>query len=147
MLARARRLTILTLLFALVAGAAVAADHGERFGWKVLAVKDGDTLAVELPGLPAPLNPVAVRVRGIDTPETGGRARCDAERRLAARATAFTRSALQHGREIAFGAPAWDKYGGRIDADVWIDGELLGERLISAGLARPYDGGKRKGWC
>jgi micrococcal nuclease len=119
----------------------------ERYNWRVLSVKDGDTLAVDLPGLPAPLNPVAVRLRGVDTPESGGRAKCTLERNLAARATGFTRAAIAAARLIEFGAPTWDKYGGRIDAEVWVDGQRLSERLIAAGLARPYDGGKRAGWC
>lgn len=140
------RLPILLALF--LACSARAADiAGERFSWPVLAVKDGDTLAVAVPGLPAALNPVAIRVRGIDTPETGGRAKCAAERKLASRATDFTRDAVLHGRQIEFAAPNWDKYGGRIDADVWIDGTLLARQLIDAGLARAYDGGKRRGWC
>ena len=119
----------------------------ERYTWRVLGVKDGDTLTIELPGLPAPLNPVAVRLRGVDTPETGGRAKCALERNMAARATGFTRAAISAARSIEFEAPSWDKYGGRIDAEVWVDGWRLSERLIAAGLARPYDGGKRTGWC
>jgi micrococcal nuclease len=35
----------------------------------------------------------------------------------------------------------------RILADVYVDGENLTDLLISAGHARPYDGGKREGWC
>lgn len=118
-----------------------------RYSWQVIAIKDGDTLAVELPGLPAPLNPVAVRLRNVDTPESGGRARCASERKLAERATRFTRAAVAGARTIEFETPSWDKYGGRIDAEVWIDGKRLAQQLIAAGLARPYDGGKRAGWC
>ena len=117
------------------------------YSWPVVGIKDGDTLAVELPGLPAPLNPVAVRLRDVDTPESGGRAKCASERKLAERATRFTRDAVAGARSIQFEAPSWDKYGGRIDAEVWIDGKRLAHQLIAAGLARPYDGGKRAGWC
>lgn len=141
------RLPILLLALALACSAQAANIAGERFSWPVLAVKDGDTLAVALPGLPPALNPVAIRVRGIDTPETGGRAKCAAERKLASRATDFTRDAVRRGRQVEFAAPSWDKYGGRIDADVWIDGTSLARQLIDAGLARAYDGGKRRGWC
>jgi endonuclease YncB( thermonuclease family) len=142
------RFPVPILLLLLLVSPASAVDVGAtRFAWQVLAVKDGDTLSVQLPGLPEALNPVAIRVRGIDTPEKGGRAKCTAERELAARATSFTRAWVQRGKRIEFGAPSWDKYGGRIDADVWIDGALLSERLIAAGLARRYDGGKRTGWC
>ncbi|HET6619362.1 MAG TPA: thermonuclease family protein [Dongiaceae bacterium] len=132
-----------------IAGAASAgapSDH-RLFRWEIVAIKDGDTLAVELPGLPPPLNPVAVRVRSVDAPESGGRAKCPAERALARRATEFTRRAIAAAAAVEFEGPTWDKYGGRIDADVWVDGELLSGQLIAAGLARRYDGGRRPGWC
>jgi hypothetical protein len=36
----------------------------------------------------------------------------------------------------------------RVDAYVRLaDGRELGDALIAAGLAHPYDGGKRDGWC
>ena len=132
----------------LVAWSAIAAapDH-MRYTWPIVGIKDGDTLSVNLPGLPPTLNPVAVRLRSVDTPETGGRAKCVSERKLAERATRFTRQAIAGARIVEFTSPSWDKYGGRIDADVWIDGRLLSDQLIAAGLARRYDGGKRAGWC
>lgn len=119
----------------------------ERYSWPVVGIKDGDTIAVEIPGLPATLNPVAIRLRGVDTPESGGRAKCAAERNLARRATGFTKLAIARGRRIEFTTLDWDKYGGRIDAEIWIDGVSLADQLIAAGLARAYDGGKRGGWC
>lgn len=132
---------------ALTSVAAATAPDRTRYAWQVVGIKDGDTLTVVLPGLPPPLNPVAVRVRSIDTPESGGHAKCASERTLAERATHFTSEAVAMGSRVEFGRPSWDKYGGRIDADVWIDGRLLSDRLVAAGLARHYDGGKRAGWC
>ncbi|HEU4827101.1 MAG TPA: thermonuclease family protein [Dongiaceae bacterium] len=140
----------LSLILALslgLAGAASAGAASDLFRWEIVAIKDGDTLAVELPGLPTSLNPIAVRVRSVDAPESGGRAKCPAERALARRATEFTRRAIAAAATVEFERPTWDKYGGRIDADVWVDGELLSARLIAAGLARRYDGGRRAGWC
>lgn len=135
------------LLAAAIATAAGAPPDHARYAWQVVGIKDGDTLSVNLPGLPPPLNPVAIRLRSVDTPESGGRAKCVGERRLAERATRFTRRAIAAARRIEFERPGWDKYGGRIDADVWIDGELLSDQLIAAGLARRYDGSRRRGWC
>jgi endonuclease YncB( thermonuclease family) len=137
---------LLSVIVAAPPAWAEAADH-VRFTWQVIGIKDGDTLSVNLPGLPPPLNPVAVRLRRVDTPESGGRAKCASERKLAERATRFTRRAIATARRIEFERPSWDKYGGRIDADVWIDDYLLSDQLIAAGLARRYDGGKRAGWC
>jgi micrococcal nuclease len=142
------RIFLVPLLFAVAISAAAAATPDRtRYAWQVIGIKDGDTLTVNLPGLPSALNPVAIRVRSVDTPESGGRAKCVSERNLAERATHFTREAVATANSIEFGRPSWDKYGGRIDADVWINGQLLSDRLIAAGLARRYDGGKRAGWC
>lgn len=142
-----RPFVLATLLIAWSQPAFAAEPDSTRFTWRVVGIKDGDTLAVHLPGLPAPLNPVAVRLRSVDTPEGGGRAKCETERKLAALATRFTRDAIAAARSIEFGSPSWDKYGGRIDADVWVDGKRLSDQLIAVGLARPYDGGKRAAWC
>jgi endonuclease YncB( thermonuclease family) len=139
-------LRVIVLAVAISPAVAATPDHA-RYTWQVTGIKDGDTLAVNLPGLPPQLNPVAVRLRSVDTPESGGRAKCISERKLAERATSFTRRAISAARTIEFTSPSWDKYGGRIDADVWIDGQLLSDQLIAAGLARRYDGGKRAGWC
>jgi endonuclease YncB( thermonuclease family) len=139
-------LTWIAILLAASPAVAGTPDYA-RFHWQVIGIKDGDTLSVHLPGLPPSLNPVAVRLRNVDTPESGGRAKCASERKLAERATRFTREAIAAAKMIEFGQPSWDKYGGRLDADVWVDDELLSEQLIAAGLARRYDGGKRAGWC
>jgi micrococcal nuclease len=120
-----------------------------RYDWPVLGAIDGDTLKVHLPGLPMELQPMKVRVRGIDTPEIRGK--CAAEKQAAHKATALTRfliaQAKSQKKPIVFSEIGWDKYGGRLDALVTIDGQSLGATLISAGLARAYDGGKRLGWC
>ena len=42
---------------------------------------------------------------------------------------------------------AWGKWGGRVIADVLIDGRNPATALIEAGLARPCDGWRRAGWC
>lgn len=145
---RSSRSFALTIFLIAIVTPAIAAGPGhDRYLWRVVGIKDGDTLAINLPGLPQPLNPVAVRLRSVDTPESGGRAKCASERRLAERATRFTRDAVASADRIEFEGPTWDKYGGRIDADVWVDGERLADQLIAAGLARRYDGGKRAGWC
>ena len=41
-----------------------------------------------------------------------------------------------------------NKYGGRVLAKVeTADGQDLSQRLLKAGHARPYEGGKREPWC
>jgi len=85
------------------------------------------------------------RIRGADAPEM--EARCAAEKRLALAAKQFTTSRLV-GRTVLLEDVREDKYPKRVDAYVIMpDGRDLGEALISAGLARPYDGGHRQSWC
>jgi endonuclease YncB( thermonuclease family) len=113
--------------------------------WPVLRVYDGDTFYVQIPGLPPELREVGIRIRGIDTPEIGGKAKCSWERRRGAAARARLTELLRG--SIEYGDLAWDKYGGRIDATVTVSGMDVAAILIREGFARPYTGGKRRGWC
>lgn len=114
--------------------------------WIFLRVIDGDTLQLRAPFKPSSLSIVSIRLRGVDAPERGAKARCDWERAQAEVATQFTENFLLQG-QIELRHLAWDKYGGRIDADILVSGRSLAEALILADLARLYDGGKRPGWC
>ncbi|WP_374381018.1 thermonuclease family protein [Dongia sp.] len=144
-----RRVLLIGLFLALSSPALATVDTDGRYDWPVIGVVDGDTLKVHLPGLPMELQPLKVRVRGVDTPERKGK--CAAEKAAAEKAGTFTRQLVEKAqakqRPIIFSKIDWDKYGGRIDADVAIDGRSLADMLVGAGLARRYDGGKRKGWC
>jgi endonuclease YncB( thermonuclease family) len=89
---------------------------------------------------------VTYRVVNIDTPETGPRARCDAERALGDRATLAARSLVAQARRLEFRPTGRiDRYG-RTIAFVLIDGRDMGETLIADGLARPWRG-RREPWC
>lgn len=141
------------ILFALllaVAGIASAQQSGRVFQWQVLKVVDGDTIAVNPGFLPQELD-LKVRVKGVDTPEKGGRAACPSEAALALKASAFTKSlvedAIRTGKPILFGNIEWDKFGGRVLADVQIGNVILSQALIQQGLARPYFGEKKQSWC
>jgi endonuclease YncB( thermonuclease family) len=136
---------------ALVIGAALAAGSaggaGTRdlpVGWRVL---DGDT--VEAPAPAAPDGHLYHwRLRGYDTPERGGRARCDAEREAAARATLLLEALIRSAARVELRTEAtrcmWD----RPCATLYIDGVPVGEIMIGAGLARPMGPReRRRGWC
>ena len=90
------RLRALSALFvpalALVTGQAGAADYA----WPVVRVVDGDTVAVDASeDLPPELADLRVRLRGVDTPEKGGRAKCPTMNANAGQAaTAFTEKAV-----------------------------------------------------
>ena len=138
------------LAFALAMGLGPAvAAAAERlpgpFVATVVEVVDGDTLSVEVPVWLGVALSTKVRLKGIDTPELHGR--CPREKSLAA-------DARQHLADVAtpqvrLTNVEGDKYYGRVEADVATvpDGQDLSAVMLASGLARPYDGGKRGGWC
>lgn len=117
-----------------------------NYKWKVTDVVDGDTINIEMRKLPKELS-MKVRVYGIDTPEHGWRAKCDSERELAKQAKEFTAKLINDAKKVYFTDVKWDKYGGRIVAKVFVDGNDLSQMLISNGLAKPYFGDKKSSWC
>jgi endonuclease YncB( thermonuclease family) len=128
----------------------------------VVSVIDGDTLEVRVHiWLGQDLN-TRVRLAGIDAPELKGK--CDREKNLARRARAYLLARLDPadsgvGAKAGAGAGAgageirlrevrYGKFAGRVLARVeTLDGTDLGQDLIAAGLARPYDGRRRASWC
>jgi len=114
----------------------------------ILRVIDGDTYVVAAPWLPPVLGTtISVRVLGIDTPEHGATAHCPKEAALAAKASAYAATAIAKATVVAVQLAHWDKYGGRVDGTVTVDGQSLGDLLVAAGLAHPYDGGTKTSWC
>ena len=113
-----------------------------------MRIVDGDTLRVDAGAdMPGELAAISVRLRGIDTPEKGGRAKCESERARGQAATAFTAEAIEAAARIVIRDPEWGKWGGHVIADVLLDGRSLAAALLEAGHARPYDGGRRGSWC
>lgn len=116
----------------------------------VVSVVDGDTLRVTVAGWPAPFDPVAVRVVGIDTPESRRPpAKCAGELRLGGEAKAFAKRLLRKGDQVVvhYTQGARDKYGRLLASVTLPDGSDFAGRQIAAGLARPYDGGRKSSWC
>lgn len=120
----------------LVAGPVVAA---------VLEVIDGDTVVVRARIWLGQDVETRVRLAGADAPEI--KARCEQERQLARTARDFVRGQVASGR-VSLRDIRYDKYGRRVLARVITpEGEDLAESLIRHGLARPYGGVARAGWC
>jgi endonuclease YncB( thermonuclease family) len=116
--------------------------------YEITRVIDGDTVEIAVDFLPSPLPPkLSIRVMGIDTPEKAPRAQCDAEAALARKASAFTKDAVANAREVDIKILKWDKYGGRVLGEVYLDHQSLAESLVSAGLARHYKGDAKQSWC
>jgi len=120
----------------------------EVYPYKVNRVIDGDTVEIQTPFLPAPLKPVlALRILGVDTPEKGKRAKCSSEAAKGELATKFAIEKIQSATLIQVEIIDWDKYGGRILGDLFIDEQRLSDLLIQNGHARAYDGGTKESWC
>ena len=116
--------------------------------YEITRVIDGDTVEIAVDFLPSPLPPrLSIRVMGIDTPEKAPRAQCDSEAALAKKASAFTKNAVANALEVDVVILKWDKYGGRVLGEVYLDHQSLAQSLISAGLARPYKGEAKQSWC
>ena len=111
---------------------------------KVLFVIDGDTYQISHAGAP---EGEPVRARHFDTPEKGDLAQCQAEREKAGQASAFVRRLLPRGAAVALSDLGRDRYGRLLATVTLADGTGIAHRLIGAGLARPYEGGRRRGWC
>ena len=135
---------IITFALAL---AAHASAFEQRVPARVTRVIDGDTFKVEArvwPGIVAQAN---VRVRGVDTPETGRRAGCgEFERRRGRAARDFVRGVI--GEQVWLVNVSYGKYARRVVASVLLaDGRDLATLLLAAGHALPYRGGRRPSWC
>ena len=127
-----------------LAGSSISAQTCDTI--QVTGVIDGDTLRAEMVGAQIPLNRVSIRISGIDTPEMKGQ--CDSEKEKARAAKSFLSRKLSSARAVTFGTLDWDKYGGRILADVYFDGQDVGQMMIDAGYAFPYHGEKKSDhWC
>ena len=141
-----------------IAGAVVAAIVAADRSWpgasdvvpgpvpaRVVAVIDGDTIAVRARIWLGQDVETRVRVAGVDAPELRGA--CARERALAIAAREFLVATVGDA-VVTLTDIRYDKFGGRVLARVEnAEGESLSALLISAGLGRVYSGGKRASWC
>ncbi len=112
---------------------------------RLLAVIDGDTIAVEAQVWLGQKLAIKVRLQGVDAPELKGR--CDRERDLAVRAREFVGHQIGEG-SVRLADVRYGKFAGRVVARViTANGSDLGRELLAAGLAQPYRGGRRQSWC
>lgn len=105
---------------------------------------DGDTITVNITDYPPLIGEhIAVRINGIDTPELHGTT--GALHDKAVQAKSLVASMCPAGSVITLKDVGRDKYF-RIDAEVLCSGVNVGQKLIDAGLAHPYDGGTKTKW-
>jgi micrococcal nuclease len=122
--------------------------QGVTYNTEILKVNDGDTIVISAPYLPSPLKPqLAVRIFGVDTPEKGHRAKCEAEATQGKKASEFSRNAVAKSTQRQVVLYDWDKFGGRVLGDILLDGKSLRAMLIANGYAREYYGDAKQSWC
>lgn len=140
------RVILFGVLFFISSTCFASPDSDSIYFWKVIRVIDGDTVEVEASFLPDELK-LLVRILGIDTPEKSPKAKCAEEDELAQKASKLTKKLIRNAKVVIFSGLKWDKYGGRVLANVYVDGFSVAQELIDAKLAREYHGEKKQSWC
>lgn len=136
------------LMLFVVALATSTAALANPYDYKVVRVIDGDTVVVEAPWVPVELKQeIAIRIIGIDTPEKGGRAACPKEAELGAKATEFAKETIKPGQIVQVDLIQWDKFGGRVNGTITVNGQDFAQMQIDRGFARKYNGEKKQSWC
>lgn len=122
--------------------------YTHKFEVSVTKVIDGDSIQIAAGWVPQPLPPyVTIRLNGVDTPERPPHAKCRKEVELAAAALEYTTDAIRRADKVEVVLYKWDKYGGRILGDVFVDGQDLALNLIRLGYAVAYYGDAKQSWC
>lgn len=142
---------LLTIVAALTLSTPVLAQKqpvGITYDAQIVRITDGDTVVIAAPYLPAPLKPeLAIRIFGVDTPESGFRGQCASEKQRGEQASTFTKDVIKATKKHQVVLYSWDKFGGRVLGDIVLDGMSLRALLIKNGFAREYYGAAKQSWC
>ena len=119
---------------------------------RIIDIHDGDTMKVVFMYGNKPFK-IAIRILGIDAPEiTAGAGRLPEEKIAAIKVRDFLIDYFKDKTTGRFSIvdvkiDDWDKYGGRVLADVILeDGRTITDLLIEKGYGRRYDGEKKHKW-
>ena len=104
---------------------------------------DGDTCKFDIPDVPDVFGKnLAVRIRGIDTPEIRGK--CENEKIMAKKAKEFINFLMNKATLIEVKNVERGKYF-RVVADVYVDGKSIAKYMIQNDYALPYE--EDIDWC
>ena len=107
----------------------------------IVKVRDGDTFIINIPNIPDVFGKnIAVRIRGIDTPELNDKR--EEIRKISIQAKEELEKLLLNAKNITLYNLGRDKYF-RLLSSVKIDNVDVAEYMIKKGLAKSYDGGKK----
>ena len=105
----------------------------------IIKVRDGDTFIINIPNITDVFgNNIAVRIRGIDTPELNDKR--EEIRKISIQAKEELEKLLTSGQKVVLYNLGRDKYF-RLLASIKVGNMDVAEYLIKKGLAKSYDGG------
>ena len=139
-------------LLSLFLPALAIADYGSVRVDEIASFYDGDTFTATISEWPPVIGErIKIRISGINAPER--RSRCDTEaekereRELAAEARIYLVEQLRGSDVVELRRIERGSFF-RIIAEVWADGENVGQEMIEAGHALPYVAGQSgQAWC
>ena len=132
---------IFLCLFALICYSYSAEYYDTITNFTVIKVRDGDTFVINIENVPDVFGKeIAVRIRGIDTPELNDSR--EEIRKISIQAKEELEKLLNNGKKITLYNLGRDKYF-RLLASVKVGNVDVAEYLIKKGLAKEYDGGKK----
>lgn len=107
----------------------------------IIKVRDGDTFMINIPNIPDVFGKnIAVRIRGIDTPELNDSR--EEIRKISIQAKEELEKLLTSGEKVILYNLGRDKYF-RLLASVRVGNVDIAEYLIKKGLAKSYNGGAK----
>lgn len=110
----------------------------------IIKVRDGDTFIIDIPNIPDVFgNNIAVRIRGIDTPELNDKR--EEIRKISIQAKEELEKLFNSGDKIVLYNLGRDKYF-RLLASVKVGNIDVAEYLIKKSLAKSYDGCVKTSW-
>lgn len=109
--------------------------------FEIVKVRDGDTFVINVKNIPDVFGEeIAVRIRGIDTPELNDER--EDIRKISIQAKEELERLLYSGEKVVLYDLGRDKYF-RLLASVKVGDIDIAEYMIEQGLAKEYDGGKK----
>lgn len=110
--------------------------------FEIVKVRDGDTFVINVKNIPDVFGEeIAVRIRGIDTPEKNDKR--EEIRKISIQAKEELEKLFKNAKKIVLYDLGRDKYF-RLLASVKVDNIDVAEYMIKKGLAKKYDGGKKE---
>lgn len=137
-----KNLLQITIILFLIQAVLMAVDYKEEIkDFTVVKVRDGDTFIIDIPNIPDVFGKnIAVRIRGIDTPELNDKR--EEIKTIAIKAKEELKKLLLNSKNITLYNLGRDKYF-RLLASVKVGNIDVTEYMIKKGLAKSYDGGKK----